>query len=455
VFLSRHGTIIKAGVISQDAWCRASKDAAAIGLDRRRQRHRRDGAVSTRNRRALMSGFGGGGCAMFRDGQSGAALCLDFGMVAPETNPLDYPLAKQGRDGLFAWPSVLEERNIKGPHSICVPGLLAGLALAHRTYGSMPWGAVVAPVIELAEAGLPIDWYSSLAILIEARDLAEFPVAQRLFLRDGLPPLPAQDGSTQRLRSPELFETLKALAEPDGPASFYHGALAQKLVEDLGAAGSRIDMTDLENYQAQFVRPMEISYRDAKIHAPGGLTAGPTLAQVLGIWRSAFSSTSKETPAGRVYRAIDQALGVAYRDRLNKMGAGDAQAVPAGVPANDAATDEKPRARKRGPRNPPASECTSHFCVVDKRGNMVSWTQTLLSRFGSKVMSPATGILMNNGIMWFDPVAHRPNSIMPAPPLTNMCPVIALPRPALALGASGLQDHAECRPDPVLVIDSR
>src|SRR5262245_40109558 len=84
--------------------------------------------------------------------------------------------------------------------------------------------------------------------------------------------------------------------------------------------------------------------------------------------------------------------------------------------------------------------CTSHSCVADKDGNVVARTQTLLSRFGSFVLSPATGVLMNNGIMWFDPVPGKPNSIRPgARPLSNMCPTVALsPRlGALAIGASG------------------
>jgi gamma-glutamyltranspeptidase/glutathione hydrolase len=87
-----------------------------------------------------------------------------------------------------------------------------------------------------------------------------------------------------------------------------------------------------------------------------------------------------------------------------------------------------------------APGCTTHLCVVDRDGAMVSLTQTLLSVFGSKVISPQTGILLNNGIMWFDPRPGRPNSIAPgARPLSNMCPVIASRdgKPWFALGASG------------------
>jgi gamma-glutamyltranspeptidase/glutathione hydrolase len=111
-------------VISQDGLVAAqSKDAAAIGASiLAKGGNAIDATVAVSLALGIvepwMSGLGGGGYAMFRDGQSGAALCLDFGMVAPRRlNPLDYPLAGgKGADGLFAWPSVLEERNIKGPH---------------------------------------------------------------------------------------------------------------------------------------------------------------------------------------------------------------------------------------------------------------------------------------------------------------------------------------------------
>jgi gamma-glutamyltranspeptidase/glutathione hydrolase len=87
-----------------------------------------------------------------------------------------------------------------------------------------------------------------------------------------------------------------------------------------------------------------------------------------------------------------------------------------------------------------ALSSTTHLNVIDRDGNMVALTQTLLSVFGSKVVLPATGILMNNGVMWFDPRPGAPNSLAPAKrPLTNMCPVIARRegKPWFAIGASG------------------
>jgi gamma-glutamyltranspeptidase/glutathione hydrolase len=84
--------------------------------------------------------------------------------------------------------------------------------------------------------------------------------------------------------------------------------------------------------------------------------------------------------------------------------------------------------------------CTTHLNAVDRNGNMVALTKTLLSVFGSKVVLPGTGILMNNGMMWFDPRPGTPNSLAPSKrPLTNMCPVIVRrdDQPWFAIGGSG------------------
>jgi gamma-glutamyltranspeptidase/glutathione hydrolase len=91
-----------------------------------------------------------------------------------------------------------------------------------------------------------------------------------------------------------------------------------------------------------------------------------------------------------------------------------------------------------GERTSPS--CTSHLSVIDRAGNMVSLTQTLVSIFGSKVLLPRSGIMMNNSIMTFDPRPGRPNSLGPGKrPLANMCPILATKdgRPHFALGASG------------------
>ena len=94
-----------------------------------------------------------------------------------------------------------------------------------------------------------------------------------------------------------------------------------------------------------------------------------------------------------------------------------------------------------GDADPMAAEtCTTHLTVCDQEGTMVAMTTTLLSSMGSRVVLPQTGILMNNGVMWFDPRPNQPNSIAGGKrPLTNMSPIILKDgdRPWLAAGASG------------------
>jgi gamma-glutamyltranspeptidase/glutathione hydrolase len=359
-----------------------------------------------------MSGLGGGGFATLWDAKAKVVRCLDYGMIAPsKLDPADYPLTGgPTAEGFFGWPGVLDDRNILGPYSIAVPGLVAGLGLAHKTYGRLPWAELAKPAIALAERGLTLDWYGALALLVEARGLARFETARDTYLPGGQVPIPFEEGHAAFLKLGRLAETLKQLAA-EGPDRFYAGSIGQNLVRDLNALGCRLTQADLTQYQARFIDPVEISYRDAKVFAPSGLTAGPTLQRVLGGWQSAFTPARQPTPEHFI--AFATGLDQAYRDRLANMG-------------------EK--------KDEPRETCTSHFSVVDKDGNIVAWTQTLLSRFGSFVMSPSTGIMMNNGVMWFDPVPGKPNSMRPgARPLSNMCPTVALSDRlgAVGIGASG------------------
>jgi gamma-glutamyltranspeptidase/glutathione hydrolase len=395
-----------------------SRDAAAAGARILAQDgHAVDAAVAVSLALGAvepwMSGLGGGGFATLYDAGKREVRCLDYGMIAPAAiDPADYPLTgRPTEEGFFGWPGVLEDRNILGPHSVAVPGLVAGLGLAHRTYGRLPWADLVQPAIALAERGLSLDWYGAMSLLVEAKGLARFEACRSVYLPNGRVPQPFEEGVAVFLKLGRLIDTLKKLASPDGPERFYRGDIAADLVRDLQAAGSRISIADLERYEARFIDPVEIAYRDAKVYAPSGLTAGPTLKRVLTEWSERLPKGA--APEAAHYAIYAEALDRAYRDRLANMGANDSESRPS---------------------------CTSHFCVADKDGNVVAWTQTLLSRFGSFVLSPSTGILMNNGIMWFDPVPGKPNSIRSGGrPLSNMCPTVALSPKigALAVGASG------------------
>jgi gamma-glutamyltranspeptidase/glutathione hydrolase len=356
-----------------------------------------------------MSGLGGGGFMVIAK-PVGAAEVIEFGMVAPAgLDPAAYPLIEGRDDELFGWPAVLERRNLLGPLSIAVPGQAAGLGLAHRRHASMPWAELCAPAITLARRGLPITWHTTLRIVAGARDLVQFDAARAIYLPDGAPPAPQVDGELAHLPLGRLADTLQRLAAA-GPEDLCAGELARLLAGDIETAGGVLDLEDLGRYRARCEEPLLTVHRGATFATPGGLTAGPTFARALAL---IATRVPRGAPGPAAYVAWAEALLAAYGERLATMGDVDDRREPT---------------------------CTSHLCVVDRAGTMVSLTQTLLSPFGSRVVSPSTGILLNNGVMWFDPRPGRPNSMAPRKrPLSNMCPVVAMQggAPWLALGASG------------------
>ncbi len=364
-----------------------------------------------------MSGLGGGGYMTLRLANGAHAETVDFGMPAPaRLDPKAYALeggagTKAGE--MFDWPKVVDDRNITGPLSVGVPGQVDGMRVAHEAYGTLAWGDLIEPARQLAADGLYLDWYAAHSILLGARDLAKFPESRRVYLADGLPPVPrGEEGKVLRLKLGTLAETLARLQNAGG-RDFYEGELARKVARDMQEAGGWLDEADLAAYRARIQPALAIPYRDAEVSVAPGLTAGPTLERLLSLWTEELRPRGK-TPDGAAYATYATTLDRVYRERLSTLG-DDSEARP--VPA-----------------------CTTHLSVVDRDGNMVALTQTLLARFGSKLMLPSTGIMTNNAIMWFDPRPGKPNSIAAGRrPLSNMCPVVLARngRAVAALGASG------------------
>ncbi|APE45945.1 gamma-glutamyltransferase (plasmid) [Sulfitobacter alexandrii] len=360
-----------------------------------------------------MSGPAGGGAMMLWRADEGRAHALNYGMRSSAALDLDrYPLSGEGKaSDLFPWEKVLEDRNVTGATSVAVPGTVAGISSAHTRFGRMAWAELLAPAVDLARKGLHVDWYAALVIAASARDLARDPDAAAMFLDDGQ--WPKGSGWTalaeQRLDQTRMADTLEHLAR-EGETAFYRGDIGQALVRDVTEKGGFLTMEDLRDYRVAWTDSLAIPFRDATVHAVPGLTAGPTLADALTRWESDYDARDAASPAAHVARA--DGLRAAYAERLAHMGDHESATAPG---------------------------CTTHFSIVDRAGNMVAMTQTLLSIFGSKVVSPGTGMLLNNGIMWFDPERGRPNSMAPAKAcLMNVCPVIGeTAHRRFALGASG------------------
>jgi gamma-glutamyltranspeptidase / glutathione hydrolase len=361
-----------------------------------------------------MSGPMGGGMMTLWRADEQRAETIEFGMRAPAgLKPETYPLEPGHKAGdLFPWTRVKEDRNVYGATAVAVPGTVAGMELAHRRYGRVAWSELLAPAVTLAEQGMLMDWYASLMIASATRQLAQDPDAAALFLVDGQWPNIAgwTALSDARLDQKTHATTLQRLAE-HGARDFYEGETARKLVEDVQAKGGSLALDDLAAYRATACAPRRIRYRDAVIHAPSGLSAGADLVMALKLMEEGF--TPGAAPSPESYASMAAALGSAYRHRLDHSGdTGEVAQAPA---------------------------CTTTFSVVDRHGNMVNVTQTLLSMFGSHVVSPQTGMLLNNGIMWFDPEPGRPNSLAPGKRcLMNICPTLGQSGDRMfAIGASG------------------
>ncbi|HLZ65468.1 MAG TPA: gamma-glutamyltransferase [Aliidongia sp.] len=357
-----------------------------------------------------MSGIGGVGFMVAAEAKTGKVTVVDFGPVAPAgLDPARYPLAGGNAAGsIFGWPAVEDARNDRGYEASTVPGTVDGLGLAVESLGRKTLADVLAPAIRLAEAGLPLDWHASLAISLAAADLAKDPVAAATYLPGGLPATAPSDQPAGALPLGHLAQSLKRIAAA-GRRDFYEGELAADIAADLAAGGSVITAADLAQYRAELREPLSHDYKGVRLHFAGHLSGGPTVIQALDEIGRRLPGLPFGRPDGASFRIYAEALRDAHEVRLNTLGAGTA--------GN-----------------------TTHLSVVDRDGNMVALTVTLLARFGARIVLPSSGILMNNAINWFDPRPGRPNSLAPGQrPLANMCPTIITRDgvPWVGLGACG------------------
>jgi gamma-glutamyltranspeptidase / glutathione hydrolase len=355
------------------------------------------------------SGLGGIGFLVVHPAGAARAEAVDFGPVAPHAlDRAAYPLTGATRTELFTWPQVADDRNIEGPLSFLIPSAVAGYALAVERFGRLPWRELLQPAIALARAGLPVDWFTTVKVASAAPGLRRYEESRRIWLPNGLPPVLPADRDAMRLPLGRLAATLERLAVT-GPDDFYRGELAAEIATDLSEAGAFLSAEDLAGCRARLVPALAIPYRGVTFAVAPGLTAGPTLTRILA---SLAAKRLGAGPDAAYFATLAGVLHEAYRQRLEEMG--DVEAT--------------------------APTSTTHIGAIDRDGGVAALSTTLLSSFGSRYVLPRTGILMNNGIMWFDPRPGWPNSIGPGKrALTNMCPLVAArdERPWFGLGASG------------------
>ena len=356
------------------------------------------------------SGIGGiGFCLVHRAGEARADV-VDFGPMAPRgLNPDSFKLTGRHVPNQFNWPEVEGDANQHGPLSIAIPSALAGYDLMHSRWGKLAMADVLAPAVALAKRGLPQDWFTTLKIANSAAVLRKYPESARIYLPDGLPPVAPYQGTPGFFRLGRLPDTLARLQHA-GLRDYYQGDVAASIAADIAAMGGALSATDLADCQARTMKATVVNWRGRELQMAGGLTASPTMTRVL---EQMAQVRFAAAPDATWYAGLAKAMNLAYVERLSGLGEADPIA---------------------------AETCTTHLTTCDVDGTMVAMTTTLMSSMGSRVVLPGTGVLMNNGMIWFDPRPGQPNSIAPGKrPLTNMSPVILMDggKPFLAAGASG------------------
>ncbi|MGW5157929.1 gamma-glutamyltransferase [Nonomuraea wenchangensis] len=428
----------------------------------------------------FMSGVGGGAWLVIREPGAPTATTVSGPIRAPAlATPGMFPLVPSAPGtGLYGWPAVRDDANIVGPLSVGVPGAVAALCHAHARFGRLPLAQVLAPAIELAEDGHETNWFASAAICADARTLRRFRSSAELFLPDGLPLRGPSLGPGDRLVQPRLAQVLREIAA-GGPDAFYRGRAARAIATTLAAAGGLLREPDFAGYQAEErqVTPIEIGTVVAGATGAGGAGVGGAGAGALGadaLGADALGAGGLGAGGLRLFGPVATGM-ITVAEALQLAAAARRRGLPPG-PAlwarvlshamddrlREVTTDESApwtrlatagyaaevvdgwlAGRAPGPSEnagPPKAGCTSHMSAVDADGMTVALTQTVLDLFGSRIVEPGTGILLNDGMMYFDPRPGHVTSVAPgAAGLSAVSPLI-LEGPGGAeatLGASG------------------
>jgi gamma-glutamyltranspeptidase/glutathione hydrolase len=342
------------------------------------------------------------------------------------------------------WPDYMEaagRENSVGPKSVGVPGNLAAWCEMLARFGTFDLATVMAPAIRHAEHGFRVTGYLAECLAEAAPDLASFPASARVFLPGGAP---LRKG--ERLVQADYAATLRAIAK-DGPPLLYGGALGRRVADYMAQAGGLITLDDLVRYRTVERAPVRGSYRGFEVvGCPPPTGGGVHLIQILNVLEG-------YDVAGLGFGTVDgihllaEALKIAFADRAAATGDPAFVDVPvARLIAKDYAAARRAdidpgKATAFNPGVVPAGSAhTTHLTVADGDGNVVAATQTINSLFGSRVVVPDTGMLLNNTMYIFDPHPGHAMSVVPGKRMTSsMAPTIVLRdgRPALALGLPG------------------
>ncbi|WP_177204810.1 gamma-glutamyltransferase [Hymenobacter arizonensis] len=354
--------------------------------------------------------IGGGGFLLYRD-RNGSAGSLDFRETAPAAATRDMYLDKQS--------NVVEGLSTAGALAVGTPGTVAGMATLHKQLCKLSWPSLVQPAVALAAKGFPLTLKEAAGL---NRTRAEFlkhnPGSTPAYLRPGGGDWQAGD----TLRLPDLARTL-ARVRDQGRAGFYRGETARLLLAEMKRTGGLVAQKDLDSYQAKWREPLRGRYRDYDvITMPPPSSGGVALLQMLQMLEPIdLAQAGYHTPLAVHY--VTEAERRVYADRATYLGDPDFGYVPVQKLLDlDYNRQRAATMRSRG-RATPSSEVTAgagfpgyessettHYSIVDALGNAVSCTTTLNGAYGSKVVVPGAGFLLNNEMDDFSSKAGTPNA---------------------------------------------
>jgi gamma-glutamyltranspeptidase/glutathione hydrolase len=373
--------------------------------------------------------IGGGGFMMIRfpDGRSTA---LDFREKAPLAAHPEMFLDENGE-----YSSTLHHNSYL---AIGVPGTVAGFALAHERYGRESWADLVEPAVGLAAEGFTLTESLEQSFQYAVRAMERYPASVEKFTRDGEPYL-AGEVWTQ----PDLARSLERIRE-QGRDGFYQGETARLIAEEMARGGGMITEEDLALYEAKERTPIRGTYRGYDIISmPPPSSGGTALVEMLNILEGYDLAAMGHNSPAYLHHLLE-AMRRAFRDRALHMADPDFADPPLEELTSKAYAEElragiqPDRASVSSPSDitlPPESPETTHYSVVDADGMAVAVTYTLEAGYGSKIVVPGAGFLLNNemgdfnagpgitndrGLIGTEPNLARPQQRM----LSSMTPTI-------------------------------
>ena len=375
----------------------------------------------------ISSGLGGGGLWLLHDAKSGKDVFVDARETAPAAATEAMYL---NADGSFN-----SDRAQNGPWSAGIPGLPAMLVHVAEKYGRLPLKQSLQPAIRIARDGFPVYARMERGYAAKRAVMDRYPGTRALFSPGGKP---IREGDL--FRQPDLAKTLQLLADK-GFEGFYRGSVAKKLVAGVNAAGGKWSASELAGYTVKEREPIRFKYNDWDITtAPPVSSGGIALAQMLQILEP--YDLARMSQAEQVHLVVES-MRRAFRDRTFYLGDPDFVQVPqklltspdyaAGLRATINPARATPSDLLSGQPTPLEDEETTHFSIIDAEGNRVGGTQTVNLLYGSGLVAPGTGVLLNDemddfalkpgtpnafGVMGYEANAPKPGKRM----LSSMTP---------------------------------